>query len=485
MKFSILHISDLHRDLRDEVANEPLLESLVRDCEQYQGQDPPVLRPSICIVSGDLVYGVKPGPSASDELQRQYNQAEEFLTALADKFFDGNPERILILPGNHDVSYPAVIESMQKIEIPATVAERKALTDDLFMPKSQLRWSWAEMCFYRICHETQYEDRLEPFASAYERFYSGKRHFSLKPEEQYDVFDYPDLGFSVVALNSCYRNDPLQRAGAFNPTAFSAACRHMRDAKRAGWLMAATWHHNIAGGPAQDDYLDGEYLQHLIDAGISLGFHGHQHVHDCVDERYRLGPGKQKMTTISASTLCAEPKNLKPGIPRGYNIVELDTETWMGRVHSRHMVNSIFNLPVWGPGHFISSGSSYLDFEICRPQSSRSTHLNISLVLEHVDRLLGTHRWSEALDLLLPIRHTPLARPMIHKALSELGEPQRIVDVLWPPQTNGEAVVVGGAILEMNSPKHAESFLLLDSVLTSTDASVNEISRRLRLRWAK
>src|ERR1700676_1615977 len=83
MRLSILHISDLHRDLRDEVANGPLLDSLVRDRERYGDQDPAILPPSICIVSGDLVYGVRPDDGdASEELERQYSQAEDFLIRL-------------------------------------------------------------------------------------------------------------------------------------------------------------------------------------------------------------------------------------------------------------------------------------------------------------------------------------------------------------------------------------------------------------------
>jgi 3',5'-cyclic AMP phosphodiesterase CpdA len=54
MKFSILHISDLHRDLTNELGNAPLLESLFRDVEQrYSSNDPPISKPAICIVSGD------------------------------------------------------------------------------------------------------------------------------------------------------------------------------------------------------------------------------------------------------------------------------------------------------------------------------------------------------------------------------------------------------------------------------------------------
>jgi hypothetical protein len=80
MRFSVLHVSDLHRDLKDEVANGPLLDSILRDVEHYENQNPQILRPALCVVSGDLIYGVRPDLSNPDaELARQYDQAVEFL----------------------------------------------------------------------------------------------------------------------------------------------------------------------------------------------------------------------------------------------------------------------------------------------------------------------------------------------------------------------------------------------------------------------
>jgi 3',5'-cyclic AMP phosphodiesterase CpdA len=301
MRFSILHISDLHRDLSDEINNKWLLDSLENDFAQFSQQTPIIIKPSLSIVSGDLVYGIKPGATdATEELRRQYAQAEEFLVRLADRFFDGNRERIVILPGNHDVSYEDVMASGQKNWDSDRAREKSVYSCRVFKPNSLLRWSWHELCFYRISDNDRYQKRLQQFAETYKRFYQGRRSFPLVPEEQYDIFDFADLGFCVAALNSCFNNDPLRRAGTFHPTALTDACRSLRQISRAGWLMAATWHHNLAGGPALDDYLDAQFLQLLIDAGVSLGFHGHQHMPECFDERYRIGPSPRKMTIISA-----------------------------------------------------------------------------------------------------------------------------------------------------------------------------------------
>jgi hypothetical protein len=265
----------------------------------------------------------------------------------------------------------------------------------------------------------------------------------------------------------------------------SAACSELRNVHRTGWLLAATWHHSVGGSPAQNDFLDHEYMQYLIDSGVSLGFHGHQHTHDCVDERYRLGPGQRKMTIVSASTLCAEQGNLKPGIPRGYNVVEVDTEKWNGRVHSRRMVNNSFNLPVWGPGQFNATGTSFVDFELGRPLAKRPPRLDIALLLERADDLLGKSQWSEALGVLKDIKEEPLARPFLITALTQLGDDSETVDVLWPPSSNQEIVMVGASILNLKDGSRAKAFLQLDKVSNNTDASVMDVKRRISMRWSK
>src|SRR5205085_11547660 len=127
---------------------------------QQQVSDTVILRPTLAIVSGDLVYGVSPNTAnIAEEMERQYAQAEEFLVGLADQFFDGNRERIVILPGNHDVYYDDVISSIQRIDIPAGSEEKKRLADELFTPNSRLRWSWRELCFYRITDDEKYRNR--------------------------------------------------------------------------------------------------------------------------------------------------------------------------------------------------------------------------------------------------------------------------------------------------------------------------------------
>jgi len=480
MRFSILHISDLHRDLRDEINNKWLLDSLETDFHQFESQSAIIQKPSICIVSGDLIYGAHAGAAdAQEELKRQYAQAEEFLIGLAKRFFGGDREKVVIIPGNHDVSYNDVMGSAAKIVIPTDAETQARLVKELFSPNSNLRWSWNELCFYKITDHSRYLNRLRHFADTYGRFYEGRRTYSIEPDKQFDVFDFPEHSFCVAALNSCFNNDPLRRSGAFHPVALTEVCRVLRQPKRAGWLAAATWHHNLAGGPNADDYLDPQFVQILIDAGVSLGFHGHQHLPECFDERYRIGPSPRKMTVISASTLCAEPKNLKPGVPRSYNVVEVNAETSNGCVHQRQMINTLFNLPIWGPGHFTSTNSSHFDFTLCGPLNARPPQLDSQLLLDSVDEYIGRGKTREALEVLESIRDLPAARPFLARALNDLGDPRTTINKLSPPHTVPEAITVGGAIMEVGTKDEALAFRQLPIVSGATDASLLDISNRI------
>jgi hypothetical protein len=162
---------------------------------------------------------------------------------LADRLFGGDRERIVILPGNHDVAFKRVVDSSALVPLPSTASEKTNLVREYFSANTRLRWSWQEMSFYRIVDVPGYEARFSHFSDLYEKFYEGRRSYPLDAESQFDLFDFPALKLSIVALNSCHENDPWQRAGRINSTALANACRKLRSPSRSGWLLAAAWHH--------------------------------------------------------------------------------------------------------------------------------------------------------------------------------------------------------------------------------------------------
>ncbi|QGM46091.1 metallophosphoesterase family protein [Methylocystis heyeri] len=486
MRFSILHLSDLHRDLTDEIPNAWLIDSIERDIETLANEQSSVARPTLCVVSGDLVYGVRPNsPDADAELKRQNSQSLEFLVELADRLFCSNRDRVVIIPGNHDVAFNRVTSSSALVPLPSDKAAKADLVREYFSANTQLRWSWSDLAFYRIEDHDGYLQRFSYFRDLYEQFYQGSRIYPVAPDSQFDFFDFQVEKLSIVALNSCHNNDPWRRAGQINSTALANACRQLRSPSRAGWLLAATWHHNLVGGPSQDDYLDPEFLQLLIESGVSLGLHGHQHRSDWFDERYRLGPKARKLTIVSAATLCAGPTNLSPGTPRGYNVLEIDNEAWVGRLHQRQMVNLQFSMPAWGPGRFVDTNESFVDFELAPPVASRPAGLDMKLALEAADSYLGRGEWEKALAALSEYWSEPLARRMGLRALEELDDPGRTINMLDTPSDVAEAVILGSALLIAGDTISRKRFLESPFIARNTDASVTEIVEKLTLRMTR
>jgi len=113
---------------------------------------------------------------------------------------------------------------------------------------------------------------------------------------------------------------------------------------------------------------------------------------------------------------------------------------------------------------------------------TRPPHLDVELALDRVDKLIGSGQWRDALDVLDKAKDLSGARPLLLRALTELSDPRRTITMLWPPLTIAEAVTVGGAILESGTSAEAKAFIELALVSGSTDASIGDISRRIRQR---
>ena len=476
MALSVLHISDLHRDPSHEVTSQALLDSLERDRDRYRVEMPAISDPNIIIVSGDLVHGVKADAKDPDgELMRQYDQAEEFLIALADSFVGGNRERVIIIPGNHDVSFPHALRGMKLIEVNLSTEEQRAAAvanaRRLLSPATTLRWSWAGFCFYEINDQGLYDARLQAFCTFYAKFYQGKRSYSLNPDEQFDVFDYPEHNITIAGLSSCHQNDPFNKQGSIHPECVAAAARRLCERGYRDRLLLAVWHHNTSGGPTKSDYMDADILQVLIDDGFSLGFHGHQHKPQFIEERFQFG-GTRKITVISAGTLCAGPRELPTGQSRGYNLLELDAATRKARLHQRKMENENFGRPIWGPGHFSSSRNSFVEFDVQAP-IERNHSLVDARAIGSAEALLRIGKNEEAVSLLKPLAATnSLAKKLLWECYVALGDNVAIIADFYPPQAVAEIVHVADALWEEGKRLQLKEMLELEAVRDSSDPAV-------------
>ena len=479
MNLSILHISDLHRDLSNSLRNSILLDSLKRDRDRYTSNETPCIRPpDLIIVSGDIIQGVKVGSSdVETKLQRQYDEALRFLSNLTDEFIDGNKQAIVIVPGNHDISDHHFRQSLMSIDI-ASEAKRE-LVQQLFETDSKLRWSWAEFALYRIHDAEMYRTRFDAFVNFYNDFYEGERSYSNDPTEQFDIFDFPDWCITVIGFCSCYNNDLLNKQGTIHPDCIAQAGQHLRAATYIDRLRIATWHHNIEGPPLKADYMDPDIVQNLIDSGFSLGFHGHQHKPQFLDSRFRHGPDR-RLSIISAGTLCG---SAAFHFRRSYNLIELNTENRTGRLFVREMQNDDLQRPIWGSRLLPPRLESYLDFVFDPPPTLFTGANSSTLLLTRAEKLLSNCKYREAAEVLLPLTETEdLARPMLLECLIRLGDMQGITANFDPPKGPTEAVALMDALWSLRRRTRLSEVLEMEPIGNSTDPSVIEIRNKYKVR---
>jgi predicted phosphodiesterase len=482
MSLSILHISDLHRDPENPIGNEALLDSLENDRHRYtMEEDPAVRSPDLIIVSGDIVQGVAANSvDVDNQLRNQYDEALRFLNQLTAKFVSGDKSRVVIVPGNHDVSAPHFLRSLQRIDI---APDRKVgLVEQLFCRNPTLRWSWSDFELYEIVDTDQYSQRLGPFCEFYERFYEGLWSYSLDPSNQFQIFDFPEFNLTIVGFCSCYNNDIFNKQGDIHPDCISGAGLALRDRLYENRIRIGVWHHNTEGLPLQSDYMDPDILQNLIDRGFSLGFHGHQHKPQFLDTRFRY-QGKRRITVISAGTLCGD-ASFRFG--RAYNVIELDLEKRTGVLHLREMQNDHLQLPIWGRRSLPPNTGSFVDFQFDPPPEPLVQTKVSTTELLKAQRLYDDGKFRAAAEILVGIASSePLAKRLLLDSYGQLNDMPAIIKEFDPPISATEAIYLIEALWREGQHDHLRQVLSEPIIASSTDPSVIEMRDKYALRLSK
>lgn len=473
---TLLHISDLHRDAGSKLTTGSLLESLRLDRDRYVRDGIP--SPDIAIVSGDIVYGVNSHDAASDAaLQQQYDEALDFLARLADIFFAGNRDRIILVPGNHDVSHPHVMRATQITDLPAEPEKRKMLARELASEGSVWRWAWADFALRQIVDHDLYHRRMEPFASFFSTFYEGRREFSLDPATQFSLHDFPELGVVVAGLSSCCDNDLFNRSARIHPDCVAGVTREASAYAKKGRLPIAVWHHNLAGGPKDSDYLDAEFLQTLMDGQFAIGLHGHQHRPQYLEHRFTADT-KQTLTVLSAGTLCGGPQSLPSGRKRAYSIVVIDRQARSGTVHVREMRNDSFSLPVWGAAYVPEFQGPSMTFDM---KTSVQAVSPLQAVGEAAE-LLAAGGAQSAYSIARRYPDEPLARRVAIEALTSIDDWAGIREFCAAPQSNHEIIALCEALYQLGDKPALRDFIATETVANSADIAVQQSVERAKAR---
>lgn len=484
-KISILHISDSHRGKDSPITNGALLTSLLNDKEKYTTVEVPLIQATdIIIVCGDIIRGSESEDNSDQEIQHQYDEAIGFLTDLANEFLGGHKHRIVLVPGNHDVDWNYSRESMVKIDNAQVTDSNNQLkgvySRQAINQHSDIKWSWKELSFFKVVDHDTYLRRFEAFAKFYGAFYDSKRRYSLNPDSQYDIFDFPEFAISIVGYNSCYNNDHLNFVGDIHPDCIASSTRQLRKLDRKGRLLLAVWHHNTKGLPYEANYMDSSRLKNFIDAGIVLGFHGHQHRTEIVRD-YNNMIEQKRIVVFSAGTLCGGPGELPVGHNQQYNIVEiepnLENDSAMKvTLHTREKTStSSFDNPIWGQGRIDSTNISYIATSIPKPVPATST-----AALLDIEALLKEKRYQDAKERLLQLNLSDqFVRKFLLESLMQTDDLDTICRVFYPPKNNEEAVHLLSALFNLGNKEMMAECIEHPFIKSSSDPTIRGLRTKI------
>ncbi len=473
-KISIAHISDLHRSQDNPVTNKALWASLMNDMDSYVEKG--IRKPDILVVSGDLVQGAK----IDEDFEAQYEEAIEFLVHLADNLFEGDRSKIILVPGNHDVNWSISKASMEQIPEDRYLDEKgliKREFQDHVRPSGRNfhRWSWPERSFYKIKCQRTYNQRFSHFSEMYSKFYEGRRSYSQAPDEQFDIFDYPEYGITFVGLNSCFCNDHLNRSGSINPDGLAGVGLQLRNYRKDGRFIFSVWHHNTRGGPHDNDYIESSFLRSLISYGVKIGFHGHQHKQEVLREESNI-IDHDRMILISAGSLCAGPMELPAGYNQQYNILEMertDNTEIEFKLHSRaKTLESSFDNPVWCEGNFNARYSEF-SFKVEHKVSPEKA-------LMRAEKLMGGKKYQEAASLLEEEDiNDPFVRKFLLNCYQMLENSSAILNKFFEPRDNNEAVALMSAGIDEGDGEAISKILNIDLIKGSADPAIKHLRTQL------
>jgi predicted phosphodiesterase len=486
-KINILQISDLHRSRANQVRTPALLDSISTDL-LYQIHE--VERIDIIAVCGDIVQGVRSADIARvSEIDTQYAEASDFLVQLCDKFVEGDRERVVIVPGNHDVSWPHSEKSMRLKSMNLESGERKlfiqGLIREMRAPEYMTRWSWDELCFMEIQEQSVYTERMEQFRQFYNSFYNDLRTYSATPDSQFSIHDYPKLNITVLGLNSCDSLDHCNPIGRFNPDALAKSLTELKKPLYNPRVKIAVLHHGLYGPPYQSDYLDPLSMQNLIVNRFSIGLHGHQHVPDFVAELGRFGHDS-KMLVIGTGTLCGTPETLPPGQMRNYNLISIDIDKENVSLYPREMKQSNFETPVWGKKYLPYTNIYPIVEKVYIPQHSAMQGASITdsfNAIADAEHLIGLKEYHKAVEILEKSNPADdLVRRLLVECYSETGRYDRLVEILRQPSSVHEAIYALDAADELNDKQLIKELLSNQTIAKSTDPALSELRKKLERR---
>ncbi len=302
----ILHLSDLHFGTTDN-ANR-WQSQLAEDLQRLKCS--PI---NALILSGDI---------ANESTSEEYADAKKFLDKLCDES-SIKRQNIVIVPGNHDLNWELARRAYNLRDREEYKGELKA-GDYIEVSQDVIR----------VRDKEKYIHRFDHFSKFYEDV-TGKAYPS-RVDQQGILYRLTEQKILFLGLNSAWELDHhYKERASINIEALSNALTEIRLNKEYNnWLKIAVWHHPLNSN-SEDRIKDHGFMEQLAKAGFRLALHGHIHQADNSLYRYDRSVGGRKIEVISAGTFGANTRELFPGYPWQYQILQLENENSKLTVYTR------------------------------------------------------------------------------------------------------------------------------------------------------
>jgi uncharacterized protein YjbI with pentapeptide repeats/3',5'-cyclic AMP phosphodiesterase CpdA/WD40 repeat protein len=286
---TLLHLSDPqfgrhHREATGGTASDrdhdTLRARLLQDLASLEDEGEPV-RPELVVVTGDLSEQARPS---------ELREFETFAAGLLEGL--GLPrDRLVLVPGNHDVSWAACEAYFKQCE-----AEERAP-----VPPYWPKW--------------------HAYAELFQRWYGGiEAPFELTEARPYTLYVYESLRTVVAALNSTMPETHRdgEHHGALGEDQLRWFQEQLRPFRARGFLRIAAVHHNVQRKAQHDDenLRDAELLDRLLGDEVNLVLHGHTH-------DGKLGWLRPQVPLLSTGSAAVEGVARPHGVPCQYQLLRV------------------------------------------------------------------------------------------------------------------------------------------------------------------
>lgn len=311
----LLHLSDLHFCIEDDPNHrlQPLLADLSDNADDFGRKSIDLLA-----ITGDLTYSATAG---------EFEKVHQFINLLL-QHLNLSPDRCIIVPGNHDLSWDENSYVWQP---------KRKIDTAKFRPGTYVEQGDG----YLIRNDITYPDRFKNFGMFYHQLM--QRPFPLRADEQFHNLLLDTFSLQFLGLNSAWEIDEYhkERSGIYKNALASALMKaeddlqKARDEKRidenAHVLRLVMLHHPVTGN---EKITDDAFLERLRQAGYILCLHGHVHEHRADMIGY-MHP--KHLHVIGAGSFGAGAAERPEAMPKLYNLLEIASDRKSVRVFTRAM----------------------------------------------------------------------------------------------------------------------------------------------------